>query len=117
VAVQVFSSVSKRRNASRHFGNMLRLEECSSLVPKIESGGVFDAAEAAGAKALARKIMAPARAAEMTQMRRWRRMNGGQEIIASLDSVFLEWPEFLDFRRYAQPLNARLISRFRPVAI
>jgi hypothetical protein len=24
-------------------------------------------------------------------------MNGGQEIIASLDSVFLDWPEFLGF--------------------
>ena len=99
VPLQVFSSVSKRRRASRHFGNMLRLEECSSLVPKIESAGVFDAAVAAGAMAPASRITTPARAAEMTQMRRWRRMNGGQEIIASLDSVFLDWPEFLGFRR------------------
>src|SRR5262245_17711126 len=53
VPVQAFSSESKRRRASRHFGNMLRLVECSSLVPKIESGGVFEAADAVGAKALA----------------------------------------------------------------
>jgi hypothetical protein len=78
VPVQVYSSVSKQRRASRHFGNMLRLEECSSFVPKIESAGVFDAAVAAGAKTLARRIMAPATSAETAQLRRWRRMNGGQ---------------------------------------
>ncbi|MFM9843579.1 MAG: hypothetical protein ACKVOI_11480 [Dongiaceae bacterium] len=43
--------------------------------------------------------MAPAKAAEMTQMRCWRRMKGGQEIIAALDSIFQDWPEFLGFRR------------------
>ncbi|HVR68139.1 MAG TPA: hypothetical protein VMT98_15940 [Verrucomicrobiae bacterium] len=67
------------------------------MVPKIESGGVFDAAVAAGANALAKRITAPAASAEMAQVRRWRRMNGGLEIIASLDSVFLDWPEFIGF--------------------
>jgi hypothetical protein len=65
------------------------------LVPKIESAGVLDAAIAGVVAKPDRRSIAPAMAARMTQLRRSRRMNGGQENIAALDPTFWIGPNFL----------------------